>query len=255
MLQPIAEKTVDFVYRCIPRPVPSKETLRNTRIISHRGAHNNKMGIIENTDQAFKRAQDIGCWGIELDVQVTADNKIVVNHDPDLKRLWGQKLAIKDLNYNELHQLAPDIPLLSEVVETYGTFMHLFIELKAPFNEETQLTKTLSQLKPCEDYHLITLDEKVFQPFKQFPKEALLLVATFNKTKKYCQLCIEKDYGGVLGHYVLLNHRLVQQLNAADKKTGVGFVDSRYSLYREAKRNLDWLFTNNVEQLFKYHDF
>jgi len=55
---------------------------KNMAIIGHRGA----AGLVpENTISAFKRACAIGVDAVELDVLLTADNKIVVHHDFSLK--------------------------------------------------------------------------------------------------------------------------------------------------------------------------
>lgn len=247
----LAEKAINRLFAMIPRTRPQKEALDNSLIIAHRGAHDNKKGIIENTDAAFERAKKLGCWGLELDIHATADKQLVVNHDPTLDRLWGHPKAINALTYDELHQLAPQIPLLSEVVEKYGHSMHLFIELKAPFLEEEQLFQVLKPLEAGKDYHLISLEDEVFEPFSKFPNEAMMLVATFGKTKKFCQISLEKGYGGVLGHYLLLSKTLIHQLQSKHQKAGVGFVDSTYSLYRELNRGINWLFSNNVQGISK----
>lgn len=249
MLLSLAEKIVDSWYAMVPRPKPDAKTLKNTRIIAHRGAHDKAAGIIENTDEAFKRAQSLGCWGIELDIHATADEKLVVNHDPDLRRLWNHKATIKELHFNELRQLQPAVPALSEVVERYGKSMHLFIELKAPFTAEKQLLEELKSLTPCEDYHLLSLDESLFTSLQAIPREAMILVAVNNNSRKFCRLSLEKGYGGVCGHYLLLSDSLIQPLRSARQIFGVGFIDSRFSLYREVSRNIPWLFTNNAEKI------
>lgn len=54
---------------------------RVTLIIAHRGA---SAAEAENTVAAFRRAVSMGADGIELDVRRTADDRLVVHHDPDL---------------------------------------------------------------------------------------------------------------------------------------------------------------------------
>jgi len=68
-------------------------------IIGHRGAK----GIApENSLSGFKKAVELGIDGIELDVHLTKDGKIIVIHDIDLKRLTGLKIPIKQLTFKEL---------------------------------------------------------------------------------------------------------------------------------------------------------
>ena len=70
-------------------------------IIGHRGAK----GIApENSLSGFKKAIELGIDGIELDVHLTKDNKLVVIHDMDLKRLAGLRIPIKQLTFKELKE-------------------------------------------------------------------------------------------------------------------------------------------------------
>lgn len=55
----------------------------------------------ENSLAAFAAAAEAG-YGIELDVQLTLDNKVVVAHDPNLLRVAGDPRNIRDLTYDEL---------------------------------------------------------------------------------------------------------------------------------------------------------
>ena len=52
---------------------------------AHRGLYDNISDAPENSLAAFQKAVDAG-YGIELDVQMTADGKVVVVHDFNLKR-------------------------------------------------------------------------------------------------------------------------------------------------------------------------
>ncbi len=248
----LLEKTVDGYFAIVPRDKPSTELIKTVRLIAHRGAHNHVQGIIENTLAAFDLAKELGCWGIEFDVRATADKVLVVNHDATLMRLWGHDRAIADLRFNELRALAPDVPTLSEVVAAYGDSMHLLIELKTPFQDEDALVRALKGLCAGEDYHLLTLNPAIFYSLSQFPKHALLLVASHNNVQQFCHVSLKENYGGVLGHYLLINDKTVHRLKAAEKIVGVGMVDSKYSLYRELNRGINWLFTNRAAAVAFY---
>ncbi|MDO9555887.1 MAG: glycerophosphodiester phosphodiesterase family protein [Atribacterota bacterium] len=70
-------------------------------IIGHRGAK----GIApENSLSGFKKAVELGIDGIELDVHLTKDGKLIVIHDMDLKRLAGLRIPIKQLTFKELKE-------------------------------------------------------------------------------------------------------------------------------------------------------
>src|SRR5436305_6621720 len=54
--------------------------------IAHRGLHDAASGAIENTPSAFRAAID-GNYGIEVDLQISADGEAMVHHDDALGRL------------------------------------------------------------------------------------------------------------------------------------------------------------------------
>jgi len=71
----------------MPRFTRKEQTKRFAhQLFAHRGLFNPKLGIPENSMPAFSRAIEKG-YGIELDVQVTKDNRIVVFHDYSLWKL------------------------------------------------------------------------------------------------------------------------------------------------------------------------
>jgi glycerophosphoryl diester phosphodiesterase len=75
--------------------------MRLPLIIGHRGVK----GIApENSLSGFKKAIELGIDGVELDVHLTKDGKLVVIHDMDLKRLTGLKISAKQLIFKELKE-------------------------------------------------------------------------------------------------------------------------------------------------------
>lgn len=58
----------------------------------------------ENSLASFAAACEAG-YGIELDLQLTADDQVVVVHDPDLMRVTGDPRRIADLTYDELTRI------------------------------------------------------------------------------------------------------------------------------------------------------
>jgi glycerophosphoryl diester phosphodiesterase len=71
-------------------------------VYAHRGASGYAP---ENTMAAFKEAVELGSHGIECDVQMTKDRRLVICHDETLERTTDGKGLIKDLSYNEVREL------------------------------------------------------------------------------------------------------------------------------------------------------
>ena len=57
-----------------------------TKVIAHRGFWNCE-GSAQNSIAALQKAQEIGVYGSEFDVSITADGIPVVNHDVDIDGL------------------------------------------------------------------------------------------------------------------------------------------------------------------------
>ena len=101
---------------------------------AHRGLHDNEGDAPENTLAAFEKAVKRG-YGIELDVQVTKDGKVVVAHDFNLKRICGVDRDIDSLTYAALQKYPvfdsqETIPLLSDVLKLVDGRVPLIVELK-----------------------------------------------------------------------------------------------------------------------------
>ena len=120
----------DFYYKIRPQPFPRRDRLRACKIIAHRGEHDN-MTVYENTLEAFDLALDRRIWGIEFDLRWTKDLCPVVNHDPDLKRIFKQDINISDVTLEELKSRCPAVPSLIEVIHKYGKKLHFMVEVKA----------------------------------------------------------------------------------------------------------------------------
>lgn len=74
----------------------------NIRMIAHRGLSGLER---ENTAAAFVAAGQRSYYGVESDVRATADGKLVMFHDDNLKRLAGVGKRVEDLTFSELRQL------------------------------------------------------------------------------------------------------------------------------------------------------
>ncbi len=101
--------------------------------IAHRGLHDD--GIAENSLVAFSRAIDAG-YPIELDVQLTSDNRLVVFHDWTLNRMTGYKGNVSKTRYEDIKKLTLNtskqrILLLEEVLTLVNGVVPIIIEIKS----------------------------------------------------------------------------------------------------------------------------
>jgi glycerophosphoryl diester phosphodiesterase len=116
--------------------------------IAHRGLHSNDCNIPENSIPAFKKAIKLKL-PIELDIQLTRDNHIVVFHDYKLQRICGLNKLIKKCTLEEIKELNLlnsdyKIPLLADVLELVQGKVPILIDIKNR-NKAGKLEKLLVQ--------------------------------------------------------------------------------------------------------------
>lgn len=115
---------------------------------AHRGASGYAP---ENTLAAFEKAVELGADGVELDIQLTKDDEIVVIHDEKIDRTSDGKGWVKDYTLEELrgfnyNRTKPeyehaDIPTMREVFELLkptGLFINIEIKTGVFFYEKIE---------------------------------------------------------------------------------------------------------------------
>ena len=144
---------------------------KNSETIAHRGYIYKG---VENSIEALEGAAEVGANYVELDILLTKDNKFVVIHDYNLKRLAGVNKQVKDMNYDEVVGLpikqgdyTSKIPSLEEFVNKAKDLnMKLVIELKPhggePSNYVDILIEEIKKLK-LENYKFMSLNSKVME--------------------------------------------------------------------------------------------
>lgn len=105
------------------------------RPFAHRGLHDKAAGVEENSPAAFRAAISEG-YGIELDVQLSADGVAMVFHDGDLRRLAGREGHVRDLSSGELAAVpltvgGEHIPALRDVLALVAGRVPILIEIKS----------------------------------------------------------------------------------------------------------------------------
>lgn len=107
---------------------------------AHRGLHSAARGIVENSASAIEAAASAG-WGVELDVQPSADGGVMVFHDFTLDRLTTAQgpiatqstRALTQLAYRDANEPGERIITLDEAFEIIGGRVPVYVEFKSTF--------------------------------------------------------------------------------------------------------------------------
>lgn len=144
-----------------------------TVIYAHRGASGSAP---ENTMGAFRKAFSMGSNGIECDVQMTKDGKLIICHDELLDRTTDGKGFIKDKTLEQIMALdagswfgkeyeGERIPLLEELLEFIKqSGMYLNVELKTGIVQYSGIEEKVVDV--VKSYGL--LDKTIFSSFNHY---------------------------------------------------------------------------------------
>ena len=126
-------------------------------IIAHRGASHDAP---ENTLASYKLGYKQNADGCELDVHLSKDGKLMLNHDFDTKRTAGAEGKIMDQTFAELRKLdvgqwgewkgkgfSEKIPTLAEALALIPDGKKFYLEIKCHDNSAEE-TRTISKLLP-----------------------------------------------------------------------------------------------------------
>ena len=113
--------------------------MHHPQIFAHRGA---RRVAPENTLPAFERALEMGVDGIELDVHLSRDGRLVVIHDYSLETTTNGLGLVTDLSSSELALLdagshfdpafaSVGVPTLDQVLDLVGNRCRVNVEVKS----------------------------------------------------------------------------------------------------------------------------
>ena len=140
-------------------------------LVAHRGY---PARLPENTLPSIEAALLAGAHYLEIDVQLSQDEEVVLFHDRNLVRLCGQPGAVHDYPWRELqhfnvhgvHPVASTVPAtaishLAEVVTLLASHpdVKIFVELKRIsleiFGVEAMVQRVLPLLRPIENQTIV----------------------------------------------------------------------------------------------------
>jgi glycerophosphoryl diester phosphodiesterase len=181
--------TLVFGSSCISDKDTKNINSRNKKMsfISHRGE---SYDAPENTLKAFRLAWQRNTDGIELDIHMTADEKIVCIHDADTGRVGNKKLVVAKETYEALCQVdvgdGERIPLLSEVLGESPVGKAIYIEIKTGPEILPALQKLIKNFPAkIQDLRIISFNDNSLKEAKKiFPDIAMYILRAVSWNSK-----------------------------------------------------------------------
>ena len=222
-----------------------KTIYEQVKLIAHRGLSGK---YCENTVPAFIHACKSKFYGIETDIQLTLDNKIICFHDKTTKRLMGEKFKIHELKYKDL--LIKDFKQKKTITEKanicpFSKYLrickrykkHCIIEIKCKITN-SQINKLLKKIKfhrYLKNCIFITFNKSILLYLrKHYPSLRLQLLVN-NPIKRYFNFC--KDNNIDLSIYEkLITKDLIEKCKAHGIKIATWTVNNQAT----AQKFVDW---------------
>lgn len=236
------------------------------RIIGHRGASEDAP---ENTISSIKEAFMQGADGIEVDVRLTKDGKVVCIHDKNTLRTTGLSLNVKDAEHKEIKELDAGswkantwknepIPLLEEVLEEMPLDKEIFIEVKTGLEIIDPLDSLIhnSKLKQ-ENISIISFNDLVIKKVKSsLPDITGNLLVAFDppyNEKGLPQLLKKIDADGVgVQNHSKLTKGFVKKIKNLNKDIHVWTVDDGEDAKKYSLLGISSITTNKPKYIKGY---
>jgi len=119
------------------------------RPIAHRGLHDARKGVIENSASAVKAAI-AKSFAVEVDLQCAKDNQPVVFHDATLERLTSETGPVASRSASELTSIPlrgskDRILLLRDLLTLVNGLVPLIIEIKSKWNDDDRYEANIAK--------------------------------------------------------------------------------------------------------------
>ncbi len=223
----------------------------NVQIMAHRGS---SQAAPENTLASIQKAIDEGADWVEIDVQETADDEVVVLHDSDFMKLAGRNLKIWDATLDDLQTIDigswfaaefadQRVPTLGEVLDLCKGKVGVNIELKY-YGHDKQLEQRVADIVAAHDMdtEVMAMSLKMegarkMKSIRPNWKVGLLMSVSAGDLKK-----IEADFLAVNAGFV--DRGLVRAAHNAGKEVYVWTVNDAPSMSNMIGRGVDGLLTD-----------
>ena len=195
--------------------------------VAHRGA---SYLAPENTLASIMLAWELGADGAECDVMLTGDQKVVLFHDKNSKKLTSKNFTIKEATWEQLKPLVvvprksnhPEytnetIPLLGDVLATIPVDRVLVIEIKTGPEILPHLQEVITQHWKTGRICFIAFDfETIKQAKELYPEVPCYYLSSFKADfNKRFDAIVESRLDGVDLRHAIIDREMVERCNAS----------------------------------------
>ncbi|MFW6299094.1 MAG: glycerophosphodiester phosphodiesterase family protein, partial [Bacillota bacterium] len=245
------------VFTVLARSKNHSEFFNYPEIVAHRGA---SWDAPENTLSAVETALEQESDGIEIDVRMTKDERLVLMHDATLTRTTDNDtgVGVKDLTLEELQDIdagswydsefsGEKIPTLEEVFEMTGRRATLFIEMKD--NNETinrKLVELIEEHDMENHVKIMAFSQSQLQEIKALNEdiETVMIVSTFYGEMSRLINDDALDNFAFSVNLFINNDHYVNRIHQQEKKVYSWTINTEENIRSVARRDVDGIITD-----------
>ncbi|MGE6617695.1 glycerophosphodiester phosphodiesterase [Bacillus mycoides] len=268
-----------FVFQQVNEQKYTKAINQSNHIknIAHRGA---SAYAPEHTLEAYQLGQQLKGDYIEIDLQMTKDGHLVAMHDETLNRTTNGTRFVKDHTLDEIKQLNAGsffnkkhpnlakkefedtkVPILEEIIETFGHNANYYIETKSPDEYPGMEEKLLEIIN-----HYQINDKVIIQSFSEESLRKihslndnipLVQLLSFKKTVQLTDSEIEKYKTYCIGlgmNYKYIDAAYVKKIKNYGLEVHPFTVNNEKDMKKLLSWGIDGMFTNYPDRLHSVLD-
>jgi len=217
--------------------------MKNYIIIAHRGI--TEIGYDDNSFESLLEIQNINSnfnLGIEFDIQLTSDNKIVIYHDEYLDTTLENQKSVEKSTYSEIIKINNKIIQIEDILKEFNNTSYILnIELKCYSNNyklEIYVNTIINILyKYNINYMLTSFDSNIIDLlYKKNISNIYLISEELDKVNtSITNYKLYNKFDNIIGIYTLYDKDFDEKI-----------------LLKVLKSNIEILITDNVEKLNNY---
>jgi len=227
-------------------------------MIAHRGA---SARAPESTRAAIRAAIRSGAHMVELDVQMTRDERLVIFHDDRLERTTDGRGRLTQMRYEQLARLdagrwfhsrfaGERILLVSQAVRLIPSRKGVILELKRTMRRRVllrHLAQLVTQLSIRRRLLVSSFDPLLLAPLRRYRIASALLC--HRKPDQSLRRAIRLGCLAWHPHVTLVSPRRIRAAHAAGLRVHTWTVDQLQQAQRVIRWGVDGIFTNDPTRL------
>ncbi|MCI3919216.1 glycerophosphoryl diester phosphodiesterase membrane domain-containing protein [Paenibacillus sp. TRM 82003] len=227
----------------------------NVKVAAHRG---DIQSAPENSLSAIRAAIEKQVDAVEIDVQLTKDGVVVLNHDYTLERVGGVKMSVHDLTMADIASIelrgpwtgrtAERIPTLAEALREIKGKAQAIVEIK-PYGDKPELARKVADLIAAEgmtgEAYVQSFDYGVLRTVREANPDLKLGIILFAAAGNIESLDV--DFYTISQN--ILSNRFIGRAHGQGREVWVWTVNIERNMREALRYDIDGLITDYPEKV------